>query len=123
MLSQLDRIQIGVINVVSRTKYREIPSIPICRWQKVTWLARNSCVNWYSLVLESNSPHSTIEIIKFSSDTPRATRFILDPEWGLVFVIGTSAITPASGTASSDVSIIKISKKPFEQALSAHKLS
>lgn len=31
ILSQFDRIQIGVINVVSSRKYSEIPSTPMCR--------------------------------------------------------------------------------------------
>ena len=34
MSVQLERIQIGVINVVNNIKYKEIPSTPTWKWQK-----------------------------------------------------------------------------------------
>ena len=40
---QLDKIQIGVINVVNKTKYKDIPSIPMWKWQKFKLL--NSSTN------------------------------------------------------------------------------
>lgn len=107
MLSQLDRIQIGVMNVVSSTKYRLIPSIPMCRWQKVTWSEKNSCVNWYWLVPESNSPHSTIDTTKFSREVPSAIRFIVDAECSFILLIGDSMKAPIRGIIRSSPSINK----------------
>ena len=71
---QLLNIQIGVINVVNNTKYNEIPSIPILKWNWVKKL--NSSTNWYSLVNESNFIQIKIDINRFINEEAKAIHFI-----------------------------------------------
>ena len=108
MLSQLDRIQIGVISVVSRTKYRLIPSIPRLKWQKLRVL--NSCTNWYCTELESNSPHSTIDRIKFTIDVIRAICFISVTLVDDSSLIGRRISEPIIGIKSRADSIVVFDK-------------
>ena len=99
----------GIVNVVNKTKYKDNPSIPIWKWQKLPWFRRttfaSSVVNWYWLELLSNSPQSNNDTQKFSNVANKANCFIRcsDPS-----CIGLSANTPKMGMISSDVSICKL---------------
>ena len=104
MLLQLLKIQIGVMKVVSSTKYSEIPSIPMWKWQKLKLL--NSCTNWNCDALLSNSPHNTIETKKFTIDVTRAIRFIRESPASVPSAIGSRANAPTRGINNSAVSIV-----------------
>ena len=101
--SQLAKIHIGIVKVVSNTKYKDNPSIPILKWQKLSWI--NSAVNWYWLELLSNSPHSTNDTTKLSKVINKATFFIRDSSTADPPCIGLKANTPKIGMISNDVSI------------------
>ena len=103
---QLLRIQIGVINVVSSTKYSEIPSTPMWKWQKLR--LANSCTNWYCVALLSNSPHSTIDTKKLIIEVIRAIRFIRESPTAVPSVIGSNARDPRSGISNRAVSMRNI---------------
>ena len=53
----------GVRNVVNNTKYKEIPSKPTLKWQKLK--LSKLYTNWYWLTLESKMIHTYILNKKF----------------------------------------------------------
>jgi len=103
-LSQLANTQIGIVKVVSNTKYSEIPSTPTCMCRKCSWLY--SAVNWYVLLLESNDDHITIETMKVITVVIRATRLTREICAGVDSLIGANIIAPTRGISNSAVSII-----------------
>ena len=84
-------------------KYKDIPSIPILKWQKLNWL--NSYTNWYVVELKSNWNHKITEISKFNKDVNKAIFFILDNDSILLFSIGNNKSTPIKGTINKRVII------------------
>lgn len=105
--SQLARIQNGIVNVVSSTKYSESPSIPN-RSVKNPGVPRpddTSDTNWYPSKLESNSPHITIDTINVISDVTRVVSLIRD--WLSSDIVHRRA-TPRRGRRRRVISIGKI---------------
>lgn len=102
-LSQLASTQIGNVNVVSSTKYSDSPSTPICMCRKLSWLY--SAVNWYVLLLESNSPHMIIDTMNVTTVVNRATRLTREICKGVDSLIGAKIKAPNNGIRISAVSI------------------
>ena len=78
---QFDNNDIGIINVVKRTKYIEIPSIP--RYKSKLWILWYSCTNWNWLSLKLNKINIINEINILSIEAVKAIilqyfKFILE---------------------------------------------
>lgn len=101
--SQLARIQNGSVNVVSSTKYNEIPSIPNRSEKKEVLLS--SVTNWYVSQLESNSLHMIIDRTKVISVITRVVFLIREVPVGVVSDIVVIIRAPTIGNRKMVISM------------------